>query len=48
MSGAHDNAFPHIAAKMDIPLYRGDMTMIGGLRNHRKAIDQLSNLDAEA
>lgn len=47
MSGAHDNAFLHIAAEVDIALHRGDMTMIGGLRNHREAIGELSSLDAE-
>lgn len=50
MSGAYDNAFPHIAGKVDISIHRGDMKMIGrlsGLRHHREAIDQLSSLDAE-
>lgn len=47
MPGAHDNVFSHIAAKVDISLHRGDTTIIGGLRDHRKAIDKLSMLGAE-
>lgn len=47
MSDTHDDAFPHTTAKVDVALHCGDMTMIGGLSNYRKALDKLSSLDAE-
>lgn len=47
MSGAHDNAFPRIAAKVDVALHCGDVIMIDQLRNHRKAINELNDLDAD-
>lgn len=47
ISDTHDSAFPHITAKVDVAVHCGDMTMIGGLSNYRKALDHLGNLDAE-
>lgn len=47
ISDTHDEPFPRITTKIDVVLHCGDMTMIGGLSNYRKALDQLGNLDAE-
>lgn len=47
ISDTHDDAFPHTTTKVDVALHCGDMTMVGGLSNYRKALDKLSNLDAE-
>lgn len=53
MSDTHDTAFPppHQTqapdCQVDVVLHCGDLTMIGGLSNYRKAIKDLADCDAE-
>ncbi|KAK4150289.1 Metallo-dependent phosphatase-like protein [Chaetomidium leptoderma] len=49
LSDTHDDAFPDPAAtpKVDVVLHCGDLTMIGGLSNYKKAVANLTALDAE-
>ncbi|KAK0657999.1 Metallo-dependent phosphatase-like protein [Cercophora newfieldiana] len=49
LSDTHDDAFPDPASvpKVDVVLHCGDLTMIGGLSNYKKAIANINALDAE-
>ncbi|KAI1329271.1 hypothetical protein F5Y16DRAFT_366305 [Xylariaceae sp. FL0255] len=47
LSDSHDDAFPIKAPAADVILHCGDMTMIGGLSNYRRALDNLKAMDAE-
>ncbi|KAK3369623.1 Ser/Thr protein phosphatase family protein [Lasiosphaeria ovina] len=50
VSDTHDDAFPDPAtlpSKVDVVLHCGDLTMIGGLRNYKKAIANIKAIDAE-
>ncbi|KAK3356736.1 Ser/Thr protein phosphatase family protein [Lasiosphaeria hispida] len=49
LSDTHDDAFPDTASmpKVDVVLHCGDLTMIGGLSNYKKAIAHIQEIDAE-
>lgn len=47
LSDTHDDAFPEITSKADVALHCGDLTMIGGLSNYRKALANMQTIDAE-
>jgi predicted phosphodiesterase len=49
LSDTHDDAFPDPASlhRADVVLHCGDLTMIGGLTNYKKAIANIKALDAE-
>jgi len=54
LSDTHDDAFPDPASlagpgpsKVDVVLHCGDLTMIGGLSNYKRAIANLKAIDAE-
>lgn len=49
LSDTHDSAFPHSGSlpTVDVVIHCGDLTMIGGLSNFRKAFEALSKCPAE-
>jgi predicted phosphodiesterase len=51
LSDTHDDAFPDPASlpphKIDVVLHCGDLTMIGGLSNYKRAIANIKAIDAE-
>ncbi|KAK0710671.1 Metallo-dependent phosphatase-like protein [Lasiosphaeris hirsuta] len=49
LSDTHDDAFPDVETlpKVDVALHCGDLTMIGGLSNYKKAIANIRAIDAE-
>lgn len=49
LSDTHDNAFPDTASlpAVDVLIHCGDLTMIGGLSNYRRALDSLAACSAE-
>jgi len=54
LSDTHDDVFPNPASlaglgasKVDVVLHCGDLTMIGGLSNYKRAIANLKAIDAE-
>ena len=49
LSDTHDDALPDPSSlpKADVVLHCGDLTMIGGLSNYKKAIANINALDAE-
>ena len=49
LSDTHDDAFPDPSSlpKVDVVLHCGDLTMIGGLGNYKKAIANINALDTE-
>ncbi|KAK0708296.1 Metallo-dependent phosphatase-like protein [Lasiosphaeris hirsuta] len=50
LSDTHDDAFPDpvsLPSRVDVVLHCGDLTMIGGLSNYKKAIANIKVIDAE-
>ncbi|KAI0142630.1 Metallo-dependent phosphatase-like protein [Xylariaceae sp. FL1272] len=47
LSDTHDDAFPSNTSKADVVLHCGDLTLIGGLSNYRRAIKEISRIEAE-
>ncbi|KHN94050.1 Ser/Thr protein phosphatase family protein [Metarhizium album ARSEF 1941] len=49
LSDTHDHAFPVAASlpAVDVVIHCGDLTMIGGLSNYRRALDSLAACPAE-
>lgn len=49
LSDTHDNAFPlpESLPAVDVVIHCGDLTMIGGLSNYRRALDSLAACSAE-
>ncbi|KAM3536431.1 hypothetical protein MY4038_000266 [Beauveria bassiana] len=49
LSDTHDNAFPDLASlpAVDVVIHCGDLTMIGGMSNYRRALEFLAACPAE-
>ncbi|KAI1264768.1 Metallo-dependent phosphatase-like protein [Xylariaceae sp. FL1019] len=47
LSDTHDDAFPSSTEKADVVLHCGDLTKFGGLSNYRRAIENISRMNAE-
>ncbi|KAH8898905.1 Ser/Thr protein phosphatase family protein [Thozetella sp. PMI_491] len=47
LSDTHDNSFPLPLPAVDVVIHCGDLTMIGGLSNYRRALDCLAACSAE-